>query len=117
MEFLFIAVSQAIKSLVLIPKNGKLKDQENKPIVHILDQTDFIINNMENYIQIKYIIGSIVYSFIGIAILLTAFWIIEKITPENLWQEIIIKQNKALAIMAAAFMLAVAIIIASAIHG
>lgn len=65
----------------------------------------------------KYIVAALVYSGIGIVILLLSFWIIEKITPENLWKEIIEKQNKALAILAAAFMIAMAIIIASAIHG
>jgi putative membrane protein len=65
----------------------------------------------------KYVVAALVYSGLGILILLAAFWIIEKITPENLWLEIIEKQNKALAILAAAFMIAVAIIIASAIHG
>ena len=72
---------------------------------------------MENYFNIKYILASVVYSFIGIAILMISFWVIEKITPENLWKEILVKKNNALAIMAAGFMLAIAIIIASAIHG
>ncbi len=65
----------------------------------------------------KYIVDAIVYSGIGILILLFVFWLIEKITPENLWNQIIEKQNTALAILAAAFMIAIAIIIASAIHG
>ncbi|MBC7485506.1 MAG: DUF350 domain-containing protein [Cytophagaceae bacterium] len=72
---------------------------------------------MENYFNIKYILASVVYSFIGIAILMVSFWVIEKITPENLWKEILVNKNNALAIMAAGFMLAIAIIIASAIHG
>lgn len=72
---------------------------------------------MEHYFNIKYILSSIVYSFIGIAILMLSFWIIEKITPEDLWKEILVNKNNALAIMAAGFMLAIAIIIASAIHG
>lgn len=67
--------------------------------------------------EVKYLLGALVYSGLGILILLIAFWIIEKITPENLWKEIIEKKNTALAILAAAFMIAVAIIIASAIHG
>ena len=71
---------------------------------------------MENFIEIKAVIGSIVYSFIGILILIISFVVVEKITPENLWQEIVLKQNKAIAIIAAAFILAIAIIIASAIH-
>ena len=72
------------------------------------------LNELINY---KYIIASVLYSVIGIVILLIAFWIIEKITPENLWKEIIEKHNVALAIVCAAFMIAVAIIISSAIHG
>ncbi len=64
----------------------------------------------------KYVLASLVYSFIGILILAIAFWIWEKITPENLWKEIIEKQNMALALLASAFMIALALIISSAIH-
>lgn len=71
---------------------------------------------MENIIELKAIIGSVVYSVIGVFILIISFVVVEKITPENLWQEIVLKQNKAIAIIAAAFILAIAIIIASAIH-
>lgn len=72
---------------------------------------------MESLINLKYIAAAFIYSFIGIFILVIAFWLIELFTPENLWDEIINKQNKALAIMAAAFMIAMSIIIASSIHG
>ena len=64
----------------------------------------------------KYVIASIVFSLIGIVILGVCFWIFEKVTPENIWKEIIEKQNLALAIVSAAFMIAIAIIIGSAIH-
>jgi uncharacterized membrane protein YjfL (UPF0719 family) len=66
--------------------------------------------------EYKYIIASIVYSLIGIAILGISFWIFEKVTPENVWKEIIEKHNIALAIVSAAFMIAIALIISSAIH-
>jgi putative membrane protein len=66
--------------------------------------------------EYKYILASIVYSLIGIAILGISFWIFEKITPENVWKEIIEKQNVAIAIVSAAFMISIAMIIASAIH-
>lgn len=72
---------------------------------------------METYLNYKYIVSSLVYSVLGIGILFAAFWIIEMVTPENLWKEILDKQNMALAILFAAFMLAIALIIASAIHG
>jgi len=71
---------------------------------------------MNELIQMKYVVASILYSFIGVAILVISFWIIERITPENLWKELVEKKNTAIAIMAAAFMLSIAIIIASAIH-
>lgn len=72
---------------------------------------------MENIINIKYLVSSILYSFVGVAILVISFWIIEKITPENLWKEILVNKNIALALMAGAFIIAIAIIISSAIHG
>lgn len=64
-----------------------------------------------------YLIASLVYSLLGVVILLVCFVIVEKLSPENLWKEIVEKQNSALAIMAAGFMIAVAMIISSAIHG
>jgi uncharacterized membrane protein YjfL (UPF0719 family) len=66
--------------------------------------------------ELKYVLASLLYSFIGIAILGICFWIFEKITPENIWKELIEKQNIAIAIISAAFMIAMAIIIGSAIH-
>lgn len=72
---------------------------------------------MEELISLKSILGSVVYSVIGIAILVIAYVIFEKITPENLRKEIIENQNTALAIVSGSFILAIAIIIATAIHG
>lgn len=66
--------------------------------------------------EYKYILASVVYSVIGIGILGLSFYIFERVTPENLWKEIIEKQNIALAIIAAAFMIAIAVIIAAAVH-
>ncbi|TXI84383.1 MAG: DUF350 domain-containing protein [Crocinitomicaceae bacterium] len=71
---------------------------------------------MNELFHMKYIVASILYSFIGVAILVISFWIIEKISPENLWKELVQNKNTAIAIVAAAFMISIAIIIASAIH-
>lgn len=68
-------------------------------------------------INMKYIVASIVYSLIGIIILLVSFFVVEKLTPENLWKEILVNKNMALAMVASAFIIAIAIIISSAIHG
>lgn len=68
-------------------------------------------------IEWKVVVASVTFSMVGVAILLLVFFIIEKLTPENLWKEIVEKQNVALAIMAGFFMLAIAWIIGAAIHG
>jgi len=63
------------------------------------------------------LINSIVYSFLGIGILVVAFVLFEILTPKHsLRKEILENKNMALAILAGFFMLAVAIIVASAIH-
>jgi uncharacterized membrane protein YjfL (UPF0719 family) len=68
-------------------------------------------------VNTKYLVASLIYSLLGIIVLVVSFVVIEKIAPQQLWKEIIEKQNMALAIMAAAFMIAIALIISSAIHG
>ncbi len=68
-------------------------------------------------LHLQYLPSAAIYALLGIVILIVAFWIIEKITPENLWKQIIEKQNVALALLASAFMISVALIISSAIHG
>lgn len=65
----------------------------------------------------KLITASVVYSVLGILILVISFVLVEKLTPRTLWREIIEEHNNALAIVAGAFMLSVAIIISAAIHG
>ncbi len=69
------------------------------------------------YLNFKLITASVVYSAIGIAIFLLAFFIVEKLTPQTLWREILQEHNTALAIVVAAFMVSVALIISAAIHG
>ena len=61
-------------------------------------------------------IGSIVYALIGVIIFWLCFVIIDKITPYDLWREIVEKQNTALAIFAGLMALGIAIIVASAVH-
>ncbi len=61
--------------------------------------------------------GSIVYALIGVAIFWLSFLLIDKITPYNLWEEIVEKQNVALGVVVAAMALGICIIVAAAIHG
>lgn len=64
----------------------------------------------------KSVLASVVFSLVGIIVLGVCFWVFEKVTPENVWKEIIEKNNIALAIVSGAFMIAMAIIIGSAVH-
>ena len=61
-------------------------------------------------------LGSILYALIGVLIFWLCFWLIDKITPTDLWAEIVEKQNRALALVVAAMCLGVSIIVAAAIH-
>lgn len=72
---------------------------------------------MEIELFYRGIIASLIYSFIGVAVLLLAYWVMERLTPERSWQEIVQNKNIALAIVFAAFILGISIIIAAAIHG
>lgn len=72
---------------------------------------------MEEFISMKYVVNAVVFSLLGLVILTFAFIVFDKLTPGNLWKEIIEDQNIALAIIVGAMMLAIASIISSAIHG
>ncbi len=63
------------------------------------------------------IVGSVVFAFIGVLIFWLCFVIIDKLTPYDLWGEIIDKQNVALGVVVAAMSLGICVIVAAAIHG
>ena len=62
-------------------------------------------------------LGSILFALIGVVIFWLCFVIIDKVTPYNLWEEIVEKQNVALALVVASMSLGICIIVAAAIHG
>ncbi|ADU40140.1 uncharacterized membrane protein YjfL (UPF0719 family) [Variovorax boronicumulans] len=62
------------------------------------------------------VLGSLVYALIGVIIFWLCFLIIDKITPYDLWGEIVEKQNVALGLVVAAMSLGICIIVAAAIH-
>jgi len=57
-----------------------------------------------------------IYSVLGLVILAGAFFVWEKVTPYSLWKELIEEHNTALAIVVAAMVLAVGMIVSSAIR-
>lgn len=62
-------------------------------------------------------VGSIVFALLGVIVFGISFVIIDKLTPYNLWEEIVEKQNVALALVVASMSLGICIIVAAAIHG
>lgn len=62
------------------------------------------------------VFGSILYAVVGVVIFWLSFIIIDKITPYNLWEEIVEKQNVALGIVIGAMSLGICIIVAAAVH-
>jgi NhaP-type Na+/H+ or K+/H+ antiporter len=62
------------------------------------------------------LVNSLVFSLLGVIVFWVSFVIIDKITPYDLWKEIIEKRNQPLATIVAAMCLGIAIIVAAAIH-
>jgi putative membrane protein len=60
--------------------------------------------------------GSILYALIGVLVFWISFVVIDKLTPYDLWGEIIEKRNVALALVVAAMCIAIGLIVAAAIH-
>ena len=68
------------------------------------------------YLKPAALIGSLVYSVLGVVFVVLAFIVIDKLTPYDLWKELIEERNQSLATVVAAMCIAIAIIVASAMH-
>jgi putative membrane protein len=68
------------------------------------------------YLKPAALIGSLVYSLLGVVFVVLSFIIIDKLTPYDLWKELIEERNQSLATVVAAMFIAIAIIVASAMH-
>jgi uncharacterized membrane protein YjfL (UPF0719 family) len=62
------------------------------------------------------ILNSVIYAILGIAIFVIGFVIVDKLTPYDLWKQLIEEKNVALAIVVGCATLGTCLIIASAIH-
>ncbi|GHU03054.1 hypothetical protein FACS1894158_00530 [Betaproteobacteria bacterium] len=72
---------------------------------------------MEDIVNLKLLLNSLLYSVLGVLVFWISFLILDKLTPQELWKEIVEQKNQPLATVIAAMCLGVAIIIAAAIHG
>jgi putative membrane protein len=61
--------------------------------------------------------GSLLYALLGVAVFWICFVIVDKLTPYRLWDEIVEKQNVALAIVVGAMCIAIGLIVSAAVHG
>lgn len=61
--------------------------------------------------------GSMLYALIGVVVFWLSFVIADKLTPYNLWEEIIEKKNVALAIVVGSTAIAIGLIVSAAVHG
>ena len=61
--------------------------------------------------------NSLIYSVLGLVVFCLGFLIIDKLTPYNLWEELVKEKNIALAIVVGCVSIGLCLIIAAAVHG
>ncbi|PIR17165.1 MAG: hypothetical protein COV48_08915 [Elusimicrobia bacterium CG11_big_fil_rev_8_21_14_0_20_64_6] len=72
---------------------------------------------MKDILNVQHLIGAVVYSGLGMIVFAAWFILFDKLTPYDLWQEIVVKQNRALATIIAGVSIAIGIIIAASMIG
>lgn len=61
--------------------------------------------------------GSMLFALIGVLVFWVCFIIVDKLTPYDLWKEIIEEKNMALAIVVGSMCIAIGLIVSAAVHG
>ena len=69
-----------------------------------------------NALSLDPFLAALAYAVLGIVVFVVSFIIMDKITPYDLWKELVEKSNMALAIVVGAMALGISIIVAAAIH-
>ena len=62
------------------------------------------------------LIAAVLFALLGIVIFVAAFVVVDKLTPGDLWSDLLKERNTALAIVMAGIAIGLSIIIAAAIH-
>ena len=68
-------------------------------------------------ITLNTFLATLIYAGLGIVIFVVSFVLVDKLTPGELWKEIIERQNTAVALLAGAVAIGISSIIAAAVHG
>ena len=61
-------------------------------------------------------VAAVLFAIIGVLLFILAFMVFDKLTPGSLWKELIEDQNTAIGVLMGAVAIALAIIIAAAVH-
>ncbi|MGV3662619.1 MAG: DUF350 domain-containing protein [Prosthecobacter sp.] len=66
--------------------------------------------------DVTILINSIIYALLGVLIFFVSFIVVDRLTPYDLWKQLVEEKNTALAIVVGATALGICLIIAAAIH-
>ena len=72
---------------------------------------------MRSMLDPTHLAAALVYSALGVAVFAVGFAVTDKLTPYDLWKELVEKQNRALGTVVAGIAVALGLIIAAAISG
>lgn len=66
--------------------------------------------------QVIHLVNAIVFALLGIVILAVSFVVVDKLTPYDLWKELVENKNVALAVLLGAMSIGMSMIIAASVH-
>ena len=69
------------------------------------------------WMRASVVFGSVLYALLGVGVFWLCFLVVDKLTPYDLWGEIVERKNIALAIVVGSMCVAIGLIVAAAIHG
>lgn len=62
------------------------------------------------------VIAAAVFSLLGVVLFVVSFWVLDRLSPYDLWKEILEEHNTALAVLIGLVALGLSIIIAAAVN-
>jgi putative membrane protein len=69
------------------------------------------------FIDMKHLVAAVIYSVFGLIAFGVSFLVLDKLTPADLYQEIVQKQNRALSQVIGSLLIGMSIVIAASILG
>lgn len=66
--------------------------------------------------HLEALVNAAMFAVLGIVLFVVAFVVVDRLTPGELWKEIVEERNLALAVLVGAMSIGMCIIIAAAVH-